>query len=111
MTSQAVLFSRPDMQLDEVTSHTLEVLERRGRGGLVAREYVMLDYDTPSALLERAGEVTPGLQSPTGWPLPARQLSAVPSVRPHRASPRMMDELYEVGARAILVTAIPACRI
>src|SRR5699024_1931130 len=111
MTSQAVLFSRPDMQLDEVTSHTLEVLERRVRGVLVAREDGLLDYDIPSALPERAAEIPPGCQSPTVSPPLARVRSAVRSLVSHRASRRMMDALYEVGARAILVTAIPACRI
>jgi len=111
MTSQAVLFSRPGMQLDEVTTHSLEVLERRVRGVLVAREYVMLDYDIPTALLERAVEITPGFQSPTVSPLHGGEWSAVRSMVSRRASHRMMDELYEAGARAILVTAIQACRI
>ena len=54
MTSQAVLFSRPGLELGDEAQHALEVLERRIRGVLVAREYVMLDYDIPSTLLERA---------------------------------------------------------
>src|SRR5690625_7298190 len=71
----------------------------------------MLDYDIPSALLERAVEITPGFQSPTVSPLHGGEWSAVRSMVSRRASHRMMDELYEVGARAILVTAIQACRI
>src|SRR5699024_8637254 len=77
MTSQAVLVSRPELELEEETAHTLEVLERRVRGVLVAREYVMLDYDIPSALLERAVQITPGLQSPTVSPLHGGEWSAV----------------------------------
>src|SRR5690625_7395368 len=101
MTSQAVLFSRPDMQLDEVTSHTLEVLERRVRGVLVAREYVMLDYDIPSALLERAVEITPGFQSPTVSPLHGGGWAAVRSLVARRGSPRMMDARHEGAGRAV----------
>ncbi|MGP5054896.1 ATP phosphoribosyltransferase [Brachybacterium paraconglomeratum] len=111
MTSEAVLFSRPGMELDDEAQHALEVLERRIRGVLVAREYVMLDYDIPSALLERAVEITPGLQSPTVSPLHGGEWSAVRAMVDSRSAHRMMDELYEAGARAILVTAIQACRI
>ncbi|WP_422117584.1 ATP phosphoribosyltransferase [Brachybacterium sp. UNK5269] len=111
MTSQAVLFSRPGMELDETGAHTLEVLERRIRGVLVAREYVMLDYDIPSALLERAVTITPGLQSPTVSPLHGGEWSAVRAMVDRRTAHRMMDDLYDAGARAILVTAIQACRI
>ena len=111
MTSQAVLFSRPGMELDEAGAHSLEVLERRVRGVLVAREYVMLDYDIPSALLEKAVEITPGLQSPTVSPLHGGEWSAVRAMVDRRAAHRMMDDLYDAGARAILVTAIQACRI
>lgn len=111
MTSQAVLFSRPGMELDEETEHALDVLERRIRGVLVAREYVMLDYDIPSALLETAVSITPGFQSPTVSPLHGGEWSAVRSMVEAKAAHRMMDELYDAGARAILVTAIQACRI
>ncbi len=111
MTSQAVLFSRPGMELDEEAQHSLEVLERRIRGVLVAREYVMLDYDIPTSLLERAVEITPGLQSPTVSPLHGGEWSAVRAMVDSRSAHRMMDDLYEAGARAILVTAIQACRI
>ena len=111
MTSEAVLFSRPGLELGEDAAHALEVLERRLRGVLVAREYVMLDYDIPSKLLERAVEITPGPQSPTVSPLHGGEWSAVRAMVDSRSAHRMMDELYEAGARAILVTAIQACRI
>ncbi|MGO2823305.1 ATP phosphoribosyltransferase [Brachybacterium alimentarium] len=111
MTSEAVLFSRPGMVLGEAGAHSLEVLERRLRGVLVAREYVMLDYDIPTALLETAVQVTPGLQSPTVSPLHGGEWSAVRAMVDRRAAHRMMDDLYDAGARAILVTAIQACRI
>ena len=80
MTSQAVLFSRPGLELDETAAHTLEVLERRIRGVLVAREYVLLDYDIPTELLDRAVTITPGFQSPTVSPLHGGEWSAVRSM-------------------------------
>lgn len=111
MTSQAVLFSRPGLEVDEVTAHTLGVMIRRLRGVLVAREYVLLDYDIPTDLVEKAVEVTPGFESPTISPLHGRDWCAVRSMVSRKDTNKVMDDLYEIGARAILVTAIQACRI
>ena len=111
MTSQAVLFSRPGLEVDEATAHTLGVMIRRLRGVLVAREYVLLDYDIPTDLVEKAVEVTPGFESPTISPLHGRDWFAVRSMVSRKDTNKVMDDLYEIGARAILVTAIQACRI
>ena len=111
MTSQAVLFSRPALDLDERAKRSLDVLERRLRGVLVARRYVMLDYDIPTALLERAVAISPGFESPTVSPLHGGEWSAVRVMVERAGAHRMMDELYDVGARAILTTAIQSCRI
>lgn len=111
MTSQAVLFSRPDLDLEAAAAHTLEVMIRRVRGVLVARQYVLIDYDIPAALVDRAVEVTPGFESPTVSPLQRRDWCAVRSMVERRRTNQVMDELYDVGARAILVTPIQACRI
>ncbi|NBP06498.1 MAG: hypothetical protein EBV15_09855, partial [Bacteroidetes bacterium] len=34
-------------------------------GVIVAREYVIFDYDCPASLIEEASKVTPGIESPT----------------------------------------------
>jgi ATP phosphoribosyltransferase len=86
-------------------------LRRRIRGVLVARQYVMLDYDCPNELLERATAVTPGLEGPTVSPLQTPGWSAVRAMVAQAETNRVMDELWELGARAILVTSIHACRI
>jgi ATP phosphoribosyltransferase len=88
-----------------------EVLVRRLQGVLVARAYVMMDYDVPVALVERACALTPGLESPTVSPLHDRQWAAVRAMVPRTTTNRVMDELYDLGARAILVTDIHACRL
>lgn len=111
MTSQAVLFSRPELSLDEATDHSLEVLVRRLRGVLVAREYVLLDFDIAAADIDRAVDIVPGYQAPTVSPLHGGDWMAVRSMVERREMNRVMDALYEVGARAILVTDIQACRI
>ncbi|MBA4346568.1 MAG: ATP phosphoribosyltransferase, partial [Microbacterium sp.] len=46
----------------------ISTLQRRLQGVLVARQYVLMDYDLPIGLLERAQAITPGLESPTVSP-------------------------------------------
>jgi ATP phosphoribosyltransferase len=86
-------------------------LLRRLRGVMVARQYVLLDYDCPNELLERATALTPGLEGPTVSPLQTEGWSAVRAMVLQGETNRIMDELWELGARAILVTGIHACRI
>ena len=71
----------------------------------------MLDYDCPRTVLEQATAVTPGLESPTIAPLADPDWVAVRAMVPRRGTNAIMDELYELGARAILVTDITACRL
>jgi ATP phosphoribosyltransferase len=107
LTSEAILVRREGA--DEIPA--VAQLRRRLRGVLVARQYVMLDYDCPNELLEKATALTPGLEGPTVSPLQTEGWSAVRAmVRQHETN-RVMDELWELGARAILVTRIHASRI
>ena len=89
----------------------LEVLKRRLKGVLVARQYVMMDYDVRKELVEAAAALTPGLESPTVSPLRDSDWVAVRSMIKKSDTNRIMDELYDLGARAILVSTIHACRI
>ncbi|MFG1675756.1 ATP phosphoribosyltransferase [Micromonospora sp. NPDC049282] len=88
-----------------------EQLQRRLHGVLVARRYVMLAYDVPAGLLDRASSLTPGIESPTVSPLHREGWVAVQAMVLRDDVHRIMDELYELGARAILVTNIHACRL
>ena len=89
----------------------ITVLQRRLQGVLVARQYVLVDYDVPIALLEAATRITPGIESPTVSPLHDPEWVAVRAMVPRADTNHVMDELYGVGARAILVSAIHAARI
>jgi ATP phosphoribosyltransferase len=86
-------------------------LLRRLRGVIVAREYVIFDYDCPSELVEKASAITPGIESPTVSPLRDPEWVAVRALVRAGDINAKMDELYELGARAILVSAIHAARI
>lgn len=105
LNSTAVLISaRPD-------APGISTLQRRLQGVLVARQYVLVDYDIPVALIEAATAITPGLESPTLSPLHDPEWVAVRAMVLKADANHVMDELYEVGARAILVSAIHAARI
>jgi ATP phosphoribosyltransferase len=107
LTSEAVLVRRRGAP----ETDAVDVLVRRLEGVLVARQYVMMDYDVRVELVEQACAVTPGLESPTVSPLHDKGWVAVRSMVPRARTNQVMDELYGMGARAILVTTIHACRI
>jgi len=86
-------------------------LLRRMQGVLVAREYVIFDYDCPVHLVEQASALTPGIESPTISPLREADWVAVRALVKSNETNATMDSLYELGARAILVSAIHAARI
>ncbi|MEN9731563.1 MAG: hypothetical protein RL488_873 [Actinomycetota bacterium] len=88
-----------------------ETLLRRLRGVVVAREYVIFDYDCPTDLVEKAAALTPGIESPTISPLRDEDWVAVRALVKTSEINSKMDALYELGARAILVSAIHAARI
>ncbi|MGA1837073.1 ATP phosphoribosyltransferase [Herbiconiux sp. 11R-BC] len=87
------------------------VLLRRLQGVLVARQYVLMDYDVPVTQLDEACALTPGIESPTISPLHDPEWVAVRAMVPRHDTNQVMDSLYAVGARAILVSPIHAARI
>ncbi|GGW89487.1 ATP phosphoribosyltransferase [Streptomyces chryseus] len=111
MKSEAVVIRRTGVSAEEAVDPKVAQFLRRLQGVLVARSYVMMDYDCRAEHLEAAVALTPGLESPTISPLHNEGWVAVRSMVPAKESQRVMDDLYELGARAILTTAIHACRL
>ncbi|MBA3744449.1 ATP phosphoribosyltransferase [Sporichthya sp.] len=107
LCSEAVMIRR----VGAATEPGFDQLVRRLRGVLVARRYVLMDYDCPVEVVEAAVAITPGFESPTVSPLRDTAWVAVRAMVPRRDAQRIMDDLWEVGARAILVTDIHACRL
>jgi ATP phosphoribosyltransferase len=89
----------------------IATLQRRLQGVLVAQQYVMVDYDVPVRFLAAATAVTPGRDSPTISPLQDAEWVEVRAMVPRAEINQIMDQLYELGARAILVTSILAARL
>ncbi len=105
LKSEAVLIKNKN------TAEGLEILIRRLQGVVTARRYVLLDYDIPKTALDRACELTPGLESPTISPLQKEDWVAVRAMVPRKETNSVMDDLWAIGARGILVTDIHACRL
>jgi ATP phosphoribosyltransferase len=108
MESEAVVIRRTGADPEEPK---VQQFLRRLQGVLVARRYVMMDYDIRAEHVEKAVALTPGLESPTVSPLHHEGWVAVRAMVPTSDAQRIMDELYDLGARAILTTGIHAARL
>jgi ATP phosphoribosyltransferase len=106
LDSEAVLVTRSG-----AVPSGFEVFKRRVDGVLVARSYVMMDYDIESANVDAAVALTPGIEGPTIAPLHRDGWVAVRAMVPRAGAQRLMDELFDLGARGILLTDIHACRL
>jgi ATP phosphoribosyltransferase len=107
LTSEAILIKRAGTPRPA----GLDILVGRLQGVVTARQYVLLDYDVPIASVEAACSITPGLESPTISPLQKTDWVAVRAMVLRKDTNRLMDELWALGARGILVTDIHACRL
>ena len=107
LTSEAVLIQR----VGATTTPRVQQLVRRLQGVIIARQYVLMDYDIPDELVDKAVAITPGIESPTVSPLHNKSWSAVRSMVERKRTNQVMDELWALGARGILVTDIHACRL
>ena len=107
LTSEAIVIKRKGAHIPM----GLEVLIRRLQGVVTARRYVLLDYDVLKTLVDQACAITPGLESPTISPLQKQDWVAVRAMVLRKETNRVMDELWALGARGILVTDIHACRL
>lgn len=107
LKSEAVLIERMNVE----RSLTVETLIRRLNGVVIARQYVLVDYDVKNSDLEAACALTPGIESPTISPLQKSEWNAVRAMVKRSEINRIMDELWSAGARGILVTDIHACRL
>ncbi len=104
--SEAVLIARPAL----VSDPAFEVFRRRMQGIVTARTYVMMDYDIRADLIDEASLITPGLESPTVSPLHGGNHVAVRVMVRRAGVNQVMDQLYALGARGIIVTDISVCR-
>lgn len=111
LRSEAVLVRGSQNALAPESEQAIDVLVQRLRGVLIARQYVMMDYNCPAAALDAARKITPGMEAPTVSPLDEEGWVAVRVMVPRTEAQAVMDQLWSAGARAILVTPLEACRL
>lgn len=105
--SEAVLVERVGSDSSAAKSQ----LTARLQGVVFAQSYLMLDYDCPKRLLDKAVRVTPGLESPTVAPMADSDWVAVRAMVPRKEANQVMDELVALGAKAVLASDIRSCRL
>lgn len=110
LLSEGILVQRPQAR-GQLETLALEHLQQRLSGVIVARDYVLMDYDIPAALVDEASALTPGLESPTISPLAKQGWVAVRVMVPAKGHQLLMDHLHDLGARGILVSELSACRL
>ena len=112
LESEAVLITRSG-----AVPEGFEVFKRRLDGVLVARSYVMMDYDIEAARVNDAVALTPGIEGPTISPLHREGWVAVRAMVRRDGAQRLMDDLWDLGReghhphrhpRLPAVNAVPA---
>ncbi len=110
--SEAVLIERADRGSRDQSEAAAarDQLVARVQGVVFGQQYLMLDYDCPRSVLDKATSITPGLESPTIAPLADPDWVAIRALVPRRGVNEVMDELAAIGAKAILASDIRFCR-
>jgi ATP phosphoribosyltransferase len=110
--SEAVLIERTDHDSPDQSEAVAarDQLVARVQGVVFGQQYLMLDYDCPRSVLDKATSITPGLESPTIAPLADPDWVAIRALVPRRGVNEIMDELATIGAKAILASDIRFCR-
>jgi ATP phosphoribosyltransferase len=107
--SEAVLIERAEAGGHQQAA-ARDQLVARVQGVVFGQQYLMLDYDCPRSVLDKATSITPGLESPTIAPLADPDWVAIRALVPRRGVNEIMDELATIGAKAILASDIRFCR-
>lgn len=107
LESEALLVGPEGRDLPDAAKRFVHRLE----SVIHARRYVLVDYDCPLELLDRAVQITPGFESPTVSTMADPDWRAVRAMVARDAVHAAMDDLYALGARAILVTELHGCRL
>jgi ATP phosphoribosyltransferase len=112
LNSEAVLIRSP--KVPENNEH-LHILNQRLLGVITAHEYVMMNFDIETDLLPATKKIAPGFKNPTVSELfgkvNSKKWSAVGVMVEKKDMNKIMDQLYKIGARAIIVTEILASRL
>jgi ATP phosphoribosyltransferase len=108
MNSEAIIIARNN---DILKNNKVSVFLKRIEGILLARQYVLVEYDAPNSIIKTVTELTPGIESPTISPLNEDGWVAVKSMVKAKGINDLIDKLHDAGAKGIFVSEIKTCRI
>jgi ATP phosphoribosyltransferase len=108
LKSEAILIAHSE---DTTSKKDVDLFIQRLKGIIVAREYVLAEYDIPKEALAAACKITPGIESPTISPLSNDNWVAVKAMVKKADMNTIIDQLASLGAKAIIITEIRTCRI
>ncbi len=106
--SEAVVLAR---EPEAARKHDIRIFLRHLEGIIVARSYVVVEYDIKEELLDAACAITPGIEAPTVSPLSKEGWFAVKAMAKRAEVNKIIDQLEDTGANGIMVTDIRTCRI
>ena len=104
---EAVLIQNPATPHE----HLCDRVARRLEGVVIARAWSLLEYNVPAAKLAEAEKLTPGYNSPTINRLEDPEWCSVRAMVRRGEVIGVMEQLEQLGATAILETAISNCRL
>jgi len=106
--SEAILISANKSLLENSDAKSFV---KRLEGIIVARKYVMLEYDIPADKVAEACEIVRGLESPTISPLQDENWKSVKAMILSGEINASMDRLEALGAKGIIAADIRTCRL
>ncbi|NLE00312.1 MAG: ATP phosphoribosyltransferase, partial [Fibrobacter sp.] len=108
LKSESILIAHSE---ETLKGNEADLFLKRLKGIIVAREFVIVEYDIPKSALSKACTLTPGIESPTIAPLSNENWAAVKAMVRKSDMNSIMDKLADIGAKGIIVTDIRTCRI
>jgi len=108
MESEALVIAKDKSKLDEKSAR---IFVKRLESVIIARQFIMIEYNVQNENLEKAKKLTPGIEAPTIMPLSEDGWLAVKAMAKSRGVNKLLDELYDVGAKGIIVSEIKTCRL
>lgn len=108
LESEAILISR---EQDKTEDTIVKTFIQRLHGTIIARQYLMVEYDVDQEHLEAAMKLTPGIESPTVSSLRDKGWFAVKAMVKAKGVNTLLDELHATGAKGIIASAIMTCRL
>ena len=89
----------------------IEQIRRRIEGILIADRYSLLEYNIREDRFKEAEKITPGFESPTVAKLDLENWLSVKVMVLKKDVASVMDALEQIGANAIIETAVRNCRL